>query len=54
MLIIAALRFWVSRLADRVFASPARPTQHTKDPQPYQRLLAHHCAHPQQLESGLA
>lgn len=44
MLAIAALRFWVSRLADQIFPSPGR-TAPTKDPQPYQRLLAHHCAH---------
>ena len=41
MLVVAALRFWVSRLADRLLPDPAR-TGPTKDPEPYQALLAHH------------
>jgi homoserine kinase type II len=41
MLAIAALRFWVSRLADRILPAPARIGP-TKDPQPYQALLAHY------------
>jgi homoserine kinase type II len=47
MLAIAALRFWVSRLADRIFPSPARAAQSTKDPAPYRQLLILHREHPQ-------
>jgi homoserine kinase type II len=41
MLAIAAVRFWVSRLADRILPALARRGP-TKDPQPYQALLAYH------------
>lgn len=42
MLAIAALRFWVSRLADRIFPSPSRPSQYSKDPFAYETLLIFH------------
>lgn len=52
MLAIAALRFWVSRLADRIFPSSTRPTPDTKDPQPYRQLLTRHREQPQRLNLG--
>ena len=52
MLSIAALRFWVSRLADRIFPVPDRAPRDTKDPAPYQRLLIRHLQWPQSLNLG--
>jgi homoserine kinase type II len=49
MLALAALRFWVSRLADRIFPQSSRSAQHTKDPEPFQALLLLHRKQPQWL-----
>lgn len=46
MLGIAALRFCVSRWADRVFPSPNRHHVPPKDPAPYEKLLRQHQRHP--------
>lgn len=42
MLAIAALRFWVSRLADQLIPLPSRPSAQPKDPSPYEALLLMH------------
>jgi homoserine kinase type II len=42
MLAIAALRFWVSRLADQVLPRPDRARPPHKDPKPYRDLLIRH------------
>lgn len=46
MLAIAALRFWVSRLADRLFPSATRHAPPLKDPGTYQCLLINHLDRP--------
>lgn len=46
MLAIAALRFWVSRIADQVFPSPLRPDVPLKDPVLYEKLLLEHHNNP--------
>lgn len=46
MLAIAALRFCVSRWADRIFPASARPNSPLKDPAPYEKLLREHRERP--------
>jgi homoserine kinase type II len=50
MLAIAALRFWVSRLADRCFPTSYRISPSTKDPAPYAKLWNLHITRPQVLD----
>lgn len=46
LLRIGALRFWVSRLAERWLPDPHLPASRGKDPDEYRDLLLHHRQHP--------